>query len=406
MKWQTILLLVPLLFLLAGCWDKRELEAEGFVVVMGLDKGPKPGTLQVTYQIANPQVGSSTLSQAEKEPPSDIVSIVVPNISSGQDTGNTIVPRRIDLSHCSTIVIGSELAKSGELDDILSSSMREPQIRRETNLIVSDESALDFIKANKPKMETRPHKFYEFMVRRWKETGMVPFATFNRYFHRREMTDTILLTILATAQKQPQLLNGGDDDFTAGQIPELSGDPAQIIGSAVLEHGKMIDTLTGDETRLALVLRSVSLANAWYASFKDPGNPIYDITVRVYKKKLTDIDIDVSHPIPKIKVTIPLNMEISSVPSKINYITNLTKQNELKKELEKELLKKTMALVKKTQTQYKDDPFLWSIDAKRDFLTEKAYNAYHWKEKYPEAKVSVIYKITFVKFGKQYQPTR
>ncbi len=406
MKWKWVMFAFIVLSLLTGCWDKSELEETGFVVVLGIDKGPKPGLLYVTYQVANPQAMSSTLSQSPNEPSSDIVTIAVPGISSGEDAANTIVPRKINLSHCSMIVIGSELAQSGQLDRVLTSSLREIELRRETNVIVSKEPAYQFIQNNKPLMETRPHKYYDFMTRRWKETGMVPFASLNRYMERRETTDTILLTILATTKKEEPNYNGGASQFTAGQIPEKSGDPAQIIGSAVLKHGKMIGTLTGDETRDTLVLRKHSLANAWITTFPDPGNKNYDITLRAYKQKKTDIDIDVSQPIPKIHVTVPLNMEIVSIPSKINYVTDLGEQEKLKQELEKLLTELSMKLIKKTQTEYKDEPFLWSIYARSKFMTNAAYKAYHWKEKYPEADVHVEYKIKFVKFGKQYQPAK
>lgn len=394
------------LFLLTSCWDKIELEQEGFVVVLGLDKGPTPDLITVTYQIANPQAGSSSISEAPNEPPSDIVTISVPSVSSGKDTANTIAPRKINLSHLETIVIGQELAKSGQLYRVLSSSIRESELRRETNIIVTKENAADFIKNNKPRMETRPHKYYDFMIRRWKETGMVPLATLNRYFHRREITNTLFLTILATTEKSEPKLSGLEDGYTAGEIPEQNGDPAQLIGSAVLAGGKMIDTFTGEETRLTLLLRKKSQANAWTATYKDPLYPNFLITATAFKQKPTKVTFNVKKPIPVITVNVPIDMEITSIPSQINYVSDFNKQELLKQSIEKDLREKSMTLVKKCQVEYKDDPFLWSIDVKKNFLTEKDYEAYHWKDKFPEAVVQINYDIHFKGFGKQLEPAK
>ncbi len=40
----------------------------------------------------------------------------------------------------------------------------------------------------------------------------------------------------------------------AGQVPKRGGNPVQLIGSAVFKEGKMIGKLTGEETRIAILL--------------------------------------------------------------------------------------------------------------------------------------------------------
>ena len=49
-----------------------------------------------------------------------------------------------------------------------------------------------------------------------------------------------------------------------------SGDPVQMIGSAVFKDGKMIGTLTGEETRITLFLRRKALGHTFVQSFPIP----------------------------------------------------------------------------------------------------------------------------------------
>ena len=53
-----ILLLLSIMFLLSGCWDREELEDRAYVIGLGLDKSEKEGNIKITMLIANPEVGS------------------------------------------------------------------------------------------------------------------------------------------------------------------------------------------------------------------------------------------------------------------------------------------------------------------------------------------------------------
>ena len=103
--------LLLILFILSGCWDKNELEERGYVVVLGIDKNKEDHMVDVTFQIENPQVGSTSVAMAQNEPPSDIITITATDILSAKELANSIVSREIDLSQLQTIVIGEDLRK-------------------------------------------------------------------------------------------------------------------------------------------------------------------------------------------------------------------------------------------------------------------------------------------------------
>ncbi|MDB4867612.1 MAG: hypothetical protein JWR03_1945 [Cohnella sp.] len=391
------------IFLLTGCWDKFELEEQAYVVALGLDKA-SDNLLSVTFQIANPQVGSTNKGEAPNEPPSDSISFVVPDIISAKELANSVVSRRVNFGHLRTIIVGEKLAVTSEFQHIIGTSLRDPELRREINLIISPENASEFIKNNKPKMETRPHKYYAFMTQRWRETGEVPYSTLNRYYSR--VAGELYLAIYATTQKYDQRGSPNEDNYLAGQVPQKGGDPVQMIGSAVFKNGRMIGKLTGEETRYALVLRRRALAHTIVASYADPLNSKYRYTVRLVRRGNTQIKVDVKQDPPVVNVNVPLICQVLSIPSLIDYPRDTHKQKVLKASLEEIMQSKAMQLVQKTQRQYEAEPFLWYNAARMKFWTLREFEAYHWEDRYSRAKVNVDFDIRIEMFGKQLDPAR
>jgi spore germination protein KC len=399
---KLLLLLCPLVLLLTGCWDQLELEEQAYVVVMGLDKGDK-GLIDVTFQIANPQVGSTDKGSAPNEPPSDTVTFSTPDILSAKDLANSVVTRTISFSHLRTIVVGEELAKTVEFNHIFAAAKRDPELRSESNLLVSREKAKDFLKNNKPKLETRPHKYYEFMQDRWRDTGLVPYSTLNRYFQRLG-TDTLFLAIYVTSASAKKQKTSNEDDYLAGEVPHESGDPSEIIGSAVFKAGRMIGTMTGEETRFTLYMRRRALVRSFIASYEDPLDPKYRISVRLMKDDDTRIEVKTGGQKPEVRVTVPVRLQILSVSSLIDYVTNTHNQNELLRSLEKQFEEISQRMVTKSKEQFKAEPFLWNLNARKQFLTMQDYYDYDWSKHFLEAKVDVHYDLRIESFGKQMLP--
>ncbi|WP_426446077.1 Ger(x)C family spore germination protein [Paenibacillus sp. S-38] len=402
MNMLKLLWLLPLFLLLSGCWDKNELEEQAFVVVLGLDKAPK-NMVTVTFQIANPQVGSSDKGSAPNEPPSDIVSFTAPDILSAKELANSVITRKISFAHLRTVVVNQDLAKGDLYHHVMGASVRDPEMRREINLLVSKERAFDFVKNNKPKLETRPHKYYAFMQERWRDTGFVPYSTLNRYFQRLS-NDTLFLAIYATTEKQSGKYSRVEDDYLAGQVPQKGGDPVQIIGSAVFKAGKMIGTITGEESRYSLFLRRKSLTHSFISTYQDPLNNDYQITARFIKNGTTKVKLNVRTDPVEVSVKLPLRVQILSTPSFVNYASDAGKQEQLKASLQEQLQERIMKFVTKAQQTYKGEPFLWHLSARSQFWTLKQYEDFDWPSQFPKAKVSVNVELKIESFGKQIDP--
>ena len=393
--------LLPLLFT-AGCWDQLELEEQAFAVVVGLDKGPG-NTVEVTFQIANPQVGSSDIGTAEGEPPSDTIRFTSSDILSAKELANTVVTRTINFAHLKTMIIHEKLARDAAFPHIAGAAIRDPEMRREVTLIISREKAFDFIMKNRPRLETRPHKYYELMQQRWMETGYVPYSTLNQYL-QQQVIDSMFLAIYATADRQSRRVSRKEDDYIAGQVPKLAGDPVQMIGAAVFHSGRMVGTLTGQQMRWVQLLRHKTSVDSFITSFTDPLDERAMITARIFKNGATKVKLNLRKDIPDIHVTLPLRVQVLSFTSLQPYATESEKQQLLVKHLRKKIEDEVLGVIRLSQEKFPGDPFEWELIARKHFMTMKAFRSYGWAEHFKKANVEVKVDLRIENFGKQRTP--
>jgi len=405
-KLLLILLLITFTFFSYGCQDRSELEEQAYVVVIGMDYYDENSIL-VTYQIANPQGGGGNAAgKTAEEPAADNVTVKAPDIVVARDTVGAFVTRTITFSHVNTLLVGEELAKSDMFFRQLESAIRDKQMRRSTFFVVTKEPAYKFIDNNKPTLETRPHKFYELMSRRWDDTALVGISTIHRFVKRVEGDEGIYLSIYGASKKDEVKEDAHEDEYLAGEIYRFSGDPAEMIGSGVFKEGKMIGTLTGEETRMVMFLRPSETIDSVLNTYPDPLDDDYRITLKFIKQNKTKINIDVSKDIPIIDVTVPIDIEIVSIHSMKDYVTDAENRKILENHIEEKAKEKMEKLIQKVQKDFKGDPFQWHNVAKKKFKTNKEYREYDWMKSFPSASVSVKVEIEIVGFGKQLEPPK
>jgi len=398
MKVSKVIFLLVIVLHLTGCWDQIQIEEYGYVAAIGIDEGID-GKLSVTFQITNPQIGTATRLEVN-EPASDTITFLSEDLVSARDLSSISIARRLTFSHTKAMVVSEDFAKTDKFFPLLESTQRDRDIRREFNLIICREKASDFIRNNNPPFDTRNAKYYEFMTSRWRDIGFVPLSNLHRFSQRAIDNSNLFLATYATTQKiDVKTAFDSEGDFLAGQVDKIDKNPMEMMGSAIFKGGKMVGTLTGDETRLSLMLRPKVITNNVLATFPDPLKEGSKISAKLIRKK-NKIDIKITDNYPIIDVTVPVVISISSIPSQIDYVENRKNQEILRNSIEKRLQSKSMELVKKTQKEFEGDPFLWGQLARKKFWLYKDFKDYNWMEKYKNAKVTVQYHVTIEDFGK------
>jgi spore germination protein KC len=397
-----LLIVILMVCVLSGCWDREELEDKSYVIGLGLDSAKHKGNINVTMLLANPEVGSMQGGGGSIEKPREIITFEANDFIAAKATGNAIISRNISYELLKIIVVSEEYARDKEFITTIYDVLKDKDIRLNSYLAVSKEKASEFFQKNRPRMETRPHKYYQFMINHGIENGFIPDSTILRFFKTMERGTDLFLAMYTTAVREKNLVYKKEDEYTAGQV-HATGElnDTQFMGSAVFRNGKMIDKLTGEETRTVNILDDstnikdilVNIPNPFPGSEKQ-------MSARMFKTGNNKVKMNLKGTRPKIFITIPLQFVIMSNPSMVNFVVKKNQQI-IKETIEEYLRTLNEDFFKKTQTELKGVPYPLSFSARKYFETIQEYKKFNWAKSYLNADIHVIPEIEIIDYGRQ-----
>ncbi|MBU8916573.1 Ger(x)C family spore germination protein [Neobacillus sp. 114] len=395
------LLIVVIVFSLTGCWDREEMEDRSYVIGLGLDRSHHKGKIKVTMLLANPEVGSQQGGGGSTEKPREIVSFDANDIIAAKVTANSVVSRIISYDLLKIIVVSEEFAKDPKFYNIINDVVFDKEIRMNAYLAVSKEKAAEYFLKNKPKMETRPHKYFQYMIDHGIENGLIPDSTLFRFFKTTDRGADLFLAMNTSAVREKHPKFKGEDEYFAGQL-NASGefDDTQFIGSAVFRNGVMIGKLTGQETSMVNILDDTTNMSDFFLDIPNPfPGKRKSFAVRVIKKENNQVKMDLKGSRPKIFISIPLKFEIMSNPSRIDFAKRKN-QEVLKKQIASHFKTELEKFLKKTQKELKGAPYPLSFYARKYFGTNQEFEKFNWTKSYLKAEISVYPEVEIIDFGK------
>ncbi len=398
---RKLLLFFLLIPLLTGCWDYREPETDGYVIVLGIDKGEK-GLLKLTFDIANPQVGTTLAGNlGQNEPPNTEITMLVDNLFTMKELSTVVYPKRITFSHLTAIIVSEEIAKSKEFEEIMVNLHRDRSFRRNIYLFISKGEAEEFIKKAQPVTETRIHKYYQFITNLSRESGLSPASTVENYCY--QVSNYYISEVISyVALKSEDELAKSSFNNKADNLTYKGGDPGVILGGAVFHHGKMVGTISGEEVKIRELLQKRSESANFQHVMKDIKTKDKSISFSVTKLQ-RKLKVETLNPRPKLEIELVVDININLLANNTDYIFNNRNNRALRKEIEKELEKKSNELIKEAQSKY-GDLFFFGIELRPGFLTIHDWEKYNWEEKFKHAEIKVNYKIKELTFGKYLVP--
>ncbi|SMQ64608.1 germination protein, Ger(x)C family [Bacillus sp. OV166] len=402
-----LLLLLVIVSTLTGCWDHEELEDKAYVIGLGIDRSNHKGKIKVTMLLANPEVGSVQGGGGSTEKPREIITFVANDFIAAKGTANAIISRNISYELLKILIISEEYAKDKNFISTFSDVVMDKEIRMNSYLAISKEKASEYFVNNRPKMETRPHKYFQFMVNHGIENGFIPDSTLFRFFTSLERETDLFLAMYTTAERAKNPKIKSEDEYIAGQLNATGElDDTQFIGSAVFRNGVMIGKLNGQETRTINILDDTTNIKDILMDIPDPfSNNHKQFAARVLKTKSNKVKMNVKGVRLKIDIMIPLKIEIMSNPSMVNY-TEKKNQQIIKKQIAHHFKKVNERLLKKTQTKFKGSPFPLSMYARRYFGTIQEFKTFNWRKSYLNADIRVHPSIDIIDYGKQAKRTK
>ncbi|MBY0146933.1 Ger(x)C family spore germination protein [Neobacillus niacini] len=399
---RIVLFFVVVMFL-TGCWDRGELEDKSYVIGLGLDLSKQEGKIKVTMLLANPEVGSLQGGGGSTEKAREIISFDANDFIAAKATANSVISRSISYELLRIFVVSEEFARDPNFTTTFFEVLKDKEIRLNSYLAISKEKAAEYFLKNKPRMETRPHKYFQFMVDHGIENGLIPDSTLFRYFQSAERETDLFLAMYTTAKRLDNPRIQREDEYMAGELNATGElDDTQFIGSAVFKKGIMISKLTGQETRTVNILDDTTNIKDILVNLPDPfaDDDKKQIAARIMKTKGNKIKMKLKGVRPQIYITIPLQLEIMSNPSKANYALEKNRQK-LRKHIADHIEKMNEDLLKKSQTKLKGVPYPLPLYAKKYFSTIQEYKKFNWAKSYLRADIHVKAEIEIVDYGKE-----
>lgn len=242
---------------LAGCYDRRELNTLGYVMGVAIDKGENDGETELTLQMA--KVSGSNKSEpgsGSKEEGSGGESYI--NMSGSGESINQIIrdmeyklSRRVYVPHNRIIVFGEDLARRG-VRDSYDFFARAPESRSTAYMLVAKGKAADILEAD---------TVYEKM----------PSGDLKSIIDDQDITSTIpqtdgfkFMSDIVSKSKSPVVPY-------VGIVEDKGSKRITCLGSAVFKDDKMVGWMDLHESRGMLYVLNKVRRGAMQVKLKGAG---------------------------------------------------------------------------------------------------------------------------------------
>lgn len=406
--WIIMVLVFPMI---TGCWDKVELEEQGFASIIGVDQS-KQGQHRYTFSIINPLANTSPSGGGggSNKPPSKVITVQANGLVPAINVANAMTSKDVNVSHAHILLISDKLAKHEDLRPLLVEMTRFRQFREDIMVFIVDGSAQRYMQVFKPVMEVYGYKYFDLNIRSAERmSAQIPVINLKEVLTRMSSiaeeavipTTSIKPTPFPHANTQKQGRISSETNHEAKNLPRQSTANEVFIGAAVFRKGQMVGEITGQEARIYRLLRGHWKQFSF--SMPDPRKPGIPITATFRKKKDPEIKVLSVYP-PKVEIMVTVTAVIDGIPSGINYVTDVSLRRELEKSTQIYTTKLMNDFIKKTQSKYDSDAMGIGERMRRRFWTWQSWQDYDWPTKYQKADIRAKIDVDFQFSGFSLRP--
>ncbi|TYR80458.1 Ger(x)C family spore germination protein [Priestia megaterium] len=380
-KKKRMTMIVMILFLLTGCWDRRELNDRAVLLGWGMDY-IEEGTYRATAQFAVPDkliTGEGTVGQGR---PFFIATGEGINIRAAADDMTSKMSRFLFAGHRRGIILGEALAKDG-LKEIVDEYSRYIIVRIRTDMfVVKGGSANQLLKQPYPIGRIPINS----IVKIHEVNGGNANFTLKDFLisASSETSSPVLPTVEVVSQETKQ--DGAKENPIEPTI--------KYFGIAIFNPElKLLGYLKNDENLLRLWLMGGIKERSY--TFKIPDKGTVSMDMNQLKGKVT--------PLIKngdIRFNIKLSGNVSIIEN--NTPMDLSKKKNIEivqSALNKDIEKKVKKTIQKLQQKYKADIFGFDGAVHRKYPYEWKTLKKDWTEKFSKAEISVKVQMKVRKTG-------
>lgn len=389
-KLFIIVLILVLLVAFSSSYRALNIDNLAFAVALGIDTSETKG-LKVTFQFVNPPSTSEGSNQEANIFEDTVEATSIPNAINIM---NSYLARKIDLSHCRSIVFSEDVAKNG-ISDHVYTLMNDVQVRPTSNIITTTCTAYEYLKNSIPSLETSITRYYDIFPSSGKYTGYVSDATIGNFYNSLLCNTcephTILGGVSSTSSTNSKSTVSTDSNIKSGSSPIFGMRSAESIGIVAFKHDKLVGELDAIETICFHILKNN--INSFIITVPSPKDNTLKIDLLVTPKGTCKIKVNIVNGSPYVKINGSFNAKIYSMDEKDNYLDPdilTTLSNTCNTYLENILLN----YLYKTSVEFKSDISGIGKYALSNFYTTDEFKDYNWVDNYMNSTFKVTIDTT------------
>lgn len=365
-KFFLVIILLLMIFTLTGCYNTIGIDRQYFVISLGLDLTPD-GFFKVSVQIPTPSAGKKNESSGSAQASNyQIYSAEAETIDEGLTILNNYLNKKINLSHCSALIISEELAKKG-IETYINTLTNNTELRHSCEIMICNTTAEEVLNKISNSGEIFSARLFDYLSTSSQYTGYTIQSTFGDFFQALDNDYYSPSTIYVTVYDETIQTHGiaiFKNDSMIGHI-DVSNSIAHLI---VTDN---LDTCT------------ITIDNPFEENEK------LDLDISLYKN--TNISIDIINGSPLISISVYPEGTIRSSGSIFNYIDNSQisiVENATTAYLEK-ILKDYLYTISK---KYNSDIVGFEGIYQASFLTKEEFDNIHWDEIFQDSFFDIEFK--------------
>lgn len=332
---KKIYVLIPILCLLTGCYNYRELN--DLAIISGVSISKDEDIYKITAEVINPKKEQDTSSG--KEP--DYI-IYEGYGKSMQEAFRYIVkesPQKLYGAQIDILIIDEETAKEG-IDDILDFFARDPEVRSEFYVVVSKND--EALKVISPLVNISSKNIVNSLESTNTYLGTASLVTYH------QLINDFINPHIEIALPSIEMIGNPEVGETTENIEETTSEASNVISNmTVFKDGKMLGYLTEEESLGYNIImnnsKTILIRNEY-----DNGEFIVN--------EVIDSSTEIEAKVKDKKITITVKGEASI--SDVNYKINLESDEEIakiQKELNNNIEKLIKDTIKSTTKEYNSD---------------------------------------------------
>jgi spore germination protein KC len=373
---RLIPIVLTLVLLTTGCWNRIELEDIALIIAMGVDK-VKPGLYRVTFQEVNPSGVAQQQTGGGQAVPVRTFSGTGPTFLEAARKASRKISRRLFAAHTRLMVIGEAMAREG-IGDPLDIFQRDNELRINTIVLIAKGKAETVLNTLTPVTKIPALSLTKSMER-----------TQERWGENIEVDIQEVVKALASEGRDPAI----SGVFVAGKPEEGSKidnvnntkPPTHpvISGVAMFKGDRLTHWIKGHEARgLLWILDKIQGTAVNLTCRKEKKTNV----VEVFRSK-TCVQAEPERRKPKIRIKIEPEAQMEEVHCHID-LNNPEEITRLEKQMEKVIQKEVEATVKTAQKQRSDIFGFGEVIRRADPKTWKKLKK-NWRRQFAKTDVDV-----------------